>query len=185
MFDPPLYIRGNSCLDEDQGRTDNFRVTCWVPTKGGFQMNGVLRSEFAPDKARGPYPVVYFDDLVLEFSNLEPCDAQQSWPGAALAAFAKANRAAAEGALLLHREMIDITQRNVNASFGFLRRLAGVRNLGEMLDVQAAYSRNKSAALIGQAEELRALVTKATADMTGPIAARVPSSIDEGLVKSA
>jgi hypothetical protein len=138
-------------------------------------MNGALRSEIAPDKARGP---AYFDDLVLEPSNPVTCDAQESWSGAALATFAKAYRAAAEGTLLLHREMIDIAQRNVNASFGFLRRLAGVKDLGEMLVLQATYWRNQSAALIGQAEELRALATKAAADMTA-IGGRVPSSIDD------
>ena len=55
--------------------------------------------------------------------------------------------------------MIDIAQRNVNASFGFLRGLAGVKNLGEMLDLQVTYWRNQSAALIGQAEELRAMAS--------------------------
>ena len=104
---------------------------------------------------------------------------RSSWSGAALATFAKAYRAAIQCAVLLHREMIDIAQRNVNASFGFLRRLAGVKNLGEMLDLQVTYWRNQSAALIGQAEELRAMATKAAADMTGPFDARVPSSIHD------
>jgi hypothetical protein len=96
-----------------------------------------------------------------------------------LAAFAKALEAAVQGALLLHREMIDIEQRNINASFGFLRRLAGAKNLGEMLDLQATYWRGQSGALMGQAEELRALTTKVAADMAGPFDARVPSSIHD------
>jgi hypothetical protein len=96
-----------------------------------------------------------------------------------LAAFAKAFEAAVRGALLLHREMIDIAQRNVNASFGFLRRLAGAKNLGEVLDLEATYWRVQSDALIGQAEELRALTTKAAAEMAGPIDAHVPSSVHD------
>ena len=50
-------------------------------------------------------------------------------------------------------------------------------DLGEMLDLQATYWRVQSDALMGQAEELRALTTKAAADMAGPFDARVPSSI--------
>jgi len=38
---------------------------------------------------------------------------------------------------------------------------------------------NQSAALIGQAEELRAMATKAAADMTGLFDAHVPSSIHD------
>jgi hypothetical protein len=151
------------------------RVNC---TKENYQMNGTLRSEIAADKARGAYPVVYFDDLALEPSNPETCDAQESWPEALLTAFEKAFEAAAQGALLLHREMIDIAQRNVNASFGLQRKLAGAKNLGEILDLEAAYWRNKFGALMGQAEELRALTTKTAADMAGPIDEHVPSSID-------
>ena len=105
-----------------------------------------------------------------------------------LAAFAKALEAAVQGALLLHREMIDIEQRNVNASFGFLRRLAGAKNLGEMLDLQATYWRGQSGALMGQAEELRALRPRWRPIWRGPStrASRVASMIyEEGLVKSA
>src|SRR4029078_9444794 len=122
---------------------------------------------------------VSFDDFALEPSNTEMCDAQESWSGAALATFAKAYRAPVECAVLLHREMIDIAQRNVNASFGFLRRLAGAKNLGEMLDLQVTYWRSQSAALIGQAEELGAMVTNSGADMTGLFNAHVPSSIHD------
>jgi hypothetical protein len=47
-----------------------------------------------------------------------------------------------------------------------------------MLDLQVTYWRNQSAALIGQAEELRAMATKAAADMTGPFDAH-PSSMHD------
>lgn len=126
-------------------------------------------------------------DLVLEPSNPEVCGAQEFWPEAVLSAFERTFETATQGALLLHREMIDIAQRNVNASFGFLRRLTGVKNLGEMLDLQVTCWRNQSAALIGQSEELRAMATKAAADMTGPFDARVRSSIHDmrKVVKSA
>ena len=156
---------------------DEIRLLLWL--MDGAERRHRLAIRWSGKEPRGTYPIVSFDDFALEPSNTETCDAQESWSGAALATFAKAYRAPVEVTLLLRREMIDIAQRNVNASFGFLRRLAGVKNLGEMLDLQVTYWRNQSAALIGQAEELGAMATKAAADMTGPFDARVPSSIHD------
>jgi hypothetical protein len=68
--------------------------------------------------------------------------------------------AANDSRLLLHREMIDLVQRNLNASFSLLRRLAGARNLGEMVELQAAHFSNQLAAAVGQSEELAALSIK-------------------------
>jgi hypothetical protein len=139
-------------------------------------------SEIAAHKARGTYrgtyPAVYFEDLALAPPNPETCDARESWSEALLTAFEKAFEDAAQGALLLHCEMIDIAQRNVNASFSLQRKLAGAKSLSEILDLEAAHWRNEFGALMGQAEELRALTTKMAADMARPIDAHVPSSID-------
>jgi len=154
---------------------DEIRILLWL--MDGAERRHRLAIRWSGKEPRGTCPIVSFDDFALEPSNPETCDAQESWSGAALATFAKAYRAPVECAVLLHREMIDIAQRNVNASFGFLRRLAGVKNLGEMLDLQVTYWRNQTAALIGQAEELRAMATKAAADMTEPFDARVPSDM--------
>ncbi|MBK5199281.1 MAG: phasin family protein [Methyloceanibacter sp.] len=121
-------------------------------------MKGSTGSEIASDNVRGAYPIVYFGDLALGPSNPE-C-AQQAWPEIVLAGFEKAFEAAAQGAVLRQHEGIEIAQRNVNASFCLLRKLVGAKNLGEILDLQAAYWRNQFGALMGQAEELRALSTK-------------------------
>ena len=156
---------------------DEIRILLWL--MDGAERRHRLAIRWSGKEPRGTYPIVSFDDLALEPSSPETRVAREPWPEAVLAAFAKAFEAAVQGALLLHREMIDIAQRDVNAGFGLLRRLAGARNLGEMLDLQATYWRGQSGALMGQAEELRALTTKAAADMTGPIDVCVPSSIDD------
>ena len=70
-----------------------------------------------------------------------------------------------DAALLLNREAIDILQRNVNANFGLLRRLAAAKSLGEIVGLQVAHFSNQNAALFGQAEELAALITKATINL--------------------
>jgi hypothetical protein len=72
-----------------------------------------------------------------------------------IAAFDKAIDAAAEGTRLLHGEMIGIAQRNLNAILNQLRKLAGAKSLGEILDLQAAYCRNQVGAFIRQVGEIQ------------------------------
>jgi hypothetical protein len=67
--------------------------------------------------------------------------------------------------VLLNCETIDILQRNLNAGFGLLKRLAGAKNFGEVAELQAAYWGNQVAALIGQGEELAALSVKTTMEV--------------------
>ena len=142
---------------------DEIRILLWL--MDGAERRHRLAIRWSGKERRGTYPVVSFNDLVLEPSNPETCDAQEFLVRAALATFAKAYRAPVEGTLLLHSEMIDIAQRNVNASFGFLRSLAGAKNLGEMVDLQAAYWRHQLTAFSGQFEELSAPSRKAARDM--------------------
>ena len=68
--------------------------------------------------------------------------------------------AATEASLLLNREMIDVFQRNLNASFSLLRKLVGARNVGEVIELQASHLSNQVTALVGQSAELTALSIK-------------------------
>ena len=154
---------------------DEIRILLWL--MDGAERRHRLAIRWSGKEPRGTYPIVSFGDLATEPSSPESGVAPESWPEAAVAAFAKSFEVAVQGALLLHREVTDIAQRNVNASFGFLRRLAGAKNPGEMLNLQATYWRVQSDALMGQAEELRVLTTNVAVDMVGPIDANVPSSI--------
>ena len=54
--------------------------------------------------------------------------------------------------------MIDLVERNLNASFSLLRRLARAKNLGEMVELHAAHFSNQLAASVGQGEELATLI---------------------------
>ena len=68
--------------------------------------------------------------------------------------------AATDSRLLLHREMIDLGQRNLNASFSLLRRLAETKSFGEIIELQAAHFSNQLAASISQSEEFATLSLK-------------------------
>jgi hypothetical protein len=73
------------------------------------------------------------------------------------------------GAVAFNRKIIDLAQRNVNSGFDLAKSLAGAKNLTEIAEVQAAYWRKMFATLTSQAEEVRALSTKVTADAAQPI----------------
>jgi phasin len=87
--------------------------------------------------------------------------------------------AAGQGATAFNRKLIDITQRNLNASFDLAKRLAGAKNLAEIVEVQSAYVRQQFDALASQAGEIRALSTKIAADAAEPIKAQVARSMDK------
>ena len=69
--------------------------------------------------------------------------------------------AATDAGLLLNREMIDVVQRNLNASFSLLRNVAGAKSFGEVIELQASHLSNRITAWIGQREELATLLAKA------------------------
>ena len=56
-----------------------------------------------------------------------------------------------QGALALHRKVIDITRRNINTGFGLAETLAGAKNLAEALELQTAYWRKRFGDLTAQA----------------------------------
>ena len=101
---------------------------------------------------------VYFEDLNLEAPEGVGRISEQPLMFFPQQAF----DAAVDCGLILHREMIDISQRNLNASFSLLRKLAGARNLIEIVELQAAHVSNQVAALIAQTEEVARLSIKAT-----------------------
>jgi hypothetical protein len=68
--------------------------------------------------------------------------------------------AATDSSLLLNREMLDVLQRNLNASFSLLRKLVGARSFGDIIELQATHLSHQVTALLGQSEELTALCAK-------------------------
>ena len=73
----------------------------------------------------------------------------------------------------MNHKLIEIAQRNVNWGFILAKSVAAAKNLSEIVEVQAAYWRNQFGAFTAQAEELRALSAKVTADTAEPIKAQV------------
>jgi phasin len=90
---------------------------------------------------------------------------------ASVATFEKSFDAAGRGAAAFNRKIIDIAQRNLSSGFDLAKSLAGAKNLTDMVEVQAAYWREQFGTMTAQAEEVRELSTKMTADAAEAIKA--------------
>ncbi len=98
---------------------------------------------------------------------------------ASLTTFERSFDAAGQGAAAFNRKIIDIAQRNVNSVFDLAKSLAGAKNLADIVELQAAYWRKLFDTLTSQAEEVRALSTKVTADAAEPMKTHVARGADE------
>jgi len=99
----------------------------------------------------------------------------RSWDAfdASVTTFERSFDAAGQGAIAFNRKIIDIARRNVDASFDLATSLAGAKNLADIVERQSAFWRQQFSVLTAQAEEVRALSTKVTADAAEPIKAQV------------
>jgi phasin len=87
--------------------------------------------------------------------------------------------AAGQGAVALNRKVIDITQRNINSSFDFAKSLVGAKTLAEAMELHSTYWSKQLNTLRAQAEEMRALSTRVTSDLTEPAKAQMKRSVAE------
>jgi phasin len=99
---------------------------------------------------------------------------------ASLTTFERSFDAAGQGATAFNRKIIDIARRNVDASFELATSLAGAKNLADIVELQASFWRKQFGVLTAQAEEVRTLSTRVTADTAEPI----KSQMARGAVKA-
>ena len=97
---------------------------------------------------------------------------------ASVTTFGRSFDAAGQGATAFNRKIIDITRRNVEASFNLATSLARAKNLADTVERQAAFWRKQFGVLTAQAEEVRALSTKMTADAAEPIKSQMARGVD-------
>ena len=156
-------------------------------------MNDAINPKVAAEKARDTYrkTAVQFDEIARDTPEAMRALAEKSIAQTrelyerskdaletALDSWEKSFDAANQGAVALNRKIIDITQRNINSGFDIAKSLAGAKNLAEATELQAAYWRKQVGALTAQAEEVRTLSTKVTADVAEPIKAQLTRGAD-------
>ncbi len=109
----------------------------------------------------------------------EAYDRSKDTLDAAITTFEKSFDAAGQGATAFNRKILGLVERNLSSVFDLAQSLAGAKNLAEIVEIQAAHWQKQFAALRSQAEEVRALSTKVTADAVEPVKAQVTKSMDE------
>jgi hypothetical protein len=90
-----------------------------------------------------------------------------------LASWQKSFGAVNQGAVALNLKIMDITERNISTGFDLVMSLAGAKNASEAMELQSAYWRKQLTRLQTQSEEVRALSTRITANVTEPIESEV------------
>ncbi len=101
------------------------------------------------------------------------CDRSTDAFEASVATFEKSFDAAGQGAAAFNRKIIDIARRNLNSGFDLAKSLAGAKNLADVVELHAAYWRKQIGTLTEQAEEVRELSSKVTADATEALKAHM------------
>jgi hypothetical protein len=96
----------------------------------------------------------------------EACDRSLDALDASLTTFERSFDAAGQGATTFNRKIVDLARRNANASFDLAGSLARAKDLADVVELQAAFWRKQFGFLTAQADEVRALAKKVTADMT-------------------
>jgi phasin len=97
---------------------------------------------------------------------------------ASLTTFERSFDAAGQGAAAFNRKMVDIARRNVDTTFDLAQSLTGAKNLTDMVELQAAFWRKQFGVLTAQAEEVRALSMKVTADAAEPLKSQIAGGED-------
>jgi hypothetical protein len=77
------------------------------------------------------------------------------------------------GTVALNRKIIDMAEHNIAASFDLATSLAGAKNLAEAVELQTAYWRKQFRDGSAQAEQVRALSIKVSADIAQPVKAQL------------
>ena len=88
---------------------------------------------------------------------------------AVLASWQKSFGAANQGTVAFNLKLMDIAERNISTGFDLAMSLAGAKSAAEAMELQSAYWRKQLSRLQTQAEEVRALSTRITANVTEPI----------------
>ena len=109
------------------------------------------------------------EKTVAQTRDVDVYDRSQDALDASIATFENSLDSAGRDATAFNRKIIDLARRNVDVSFDLAGSLARAKTLTDIVQLQAAFWRKQFAVLTAQAEEVRALSTKVTADAAEPI----------------
>lgn len=97
---------------------------------------------------------------------------------ASVTTFQRSFEAACQSATAFNRKIIDLSRRNLGASFDLATSLAGAKDLADIVERRAAFWRKQLSVLTAQAEEVRVHSAKVTGDSPEQIESKVASGSD-------
>jgi hypothetical protein len=97
---------------------------------------------------------------------------------ASVATFERSFDLAGQGAAVFHLKIVDVARRNVEKRFDLAKSLAGAKDLTEIVKLRAANWRKQIDTLTAQADEVRTLSTKVTADSAELIKSQKTCDVD-------
>ena len=147
-------------------------------------MNTTLSTEAAADKARDanrkittPFEDTAVPEAMRALAETTVTQTREAYERskitleAGLEAVERSFDALGQGAAALNRKVIEISHRNVSSGFDLAKSLAAAKNLAEIVELRAAHWHKQVDTLTDQAEEIRALSAKVTADAAEPLKA--------------
>ena len=109
----------------------------------------------------------------------EACDRGWDAFDASVRMFDDSFEAAGQGATAFNRRIVKLSRRSFDESFDLATGLARAKNLADIVERQAAFSRKQFDILTALAEEVSAMWTKVNADAAVPIKAQVMRGVDQ------
>ena len=83
------------------------------------------------------------------------------------------------GSTEINVKAIEYAQANINAGFEFARKLAGAKDVKELVELQSAFARDRFAAYSEQARDLSEMTAKLAERTSRPLADNVKKSFDQ------
>ena len=96
---------------------------------------------------------------------------------ASLTTFERSFDAAGQGAAAFNRRIVDITRRNLGASFELASSVAKAKSFADIVELHAAFWGKQFSVLTAQVEEVRALSTKVAADAAEPLKSQIAGGV--------
>ena len=83
------------------------------------------------------------------------------------------------GATEFNSKAIEYVQGNINAGFEFVRKMAAVKDVNELVELQSTFARQQFDAYTAQVKELSEISTKVAERTSKPIADGIKKSFDQ------
>jgi phasin len=117
--------------------------------------------------------------------NAETYDNFKASAEEATASAQKAFEAMREGMTALSNKALENTKANTGASLAYMEKLAGVRNVSELIELQSAFFRNSLETMSTQAREAQEISVRLGEKTAAPVTAAAEKAVEKASPRAA